>query len=332
MSERPGLVRSGSPRTSSDEPRTAVAAVLPSAVPDRQDRTGLARISIVAAIVVVTLGLLGFAGWVTGPRWLSELLPGTLPMKANAAVSLVLLGAALGLSVAGSGPRSPLVRALGLVVLLISTATAVEYVTGIDLGIDRILAADIAAPGAPYPGRMAVGAMVSFIAAALAILSLGRPWQGWHPSTVLAGVVAVVGGLGVLGYLYGAEQFTRTGSMTQIAFPAALALLVLSVGLVAARSDQDVMRVLTDRELSGQLTRRFLPTALLVVPFSVWLMLQLEQVGVLDERDGAAVVVTFEILLLGVIGVWMAGRTLRLEDSARRPDASATGCLTLPTT
>jgi Na+-driven multidrug efflux pump len=98
--------------------------------------------------------------------------------------------------------------------------------------------------------------------------------------------------LGVLGYLYGAEQFTRTGSMTQIAFPAALALLVLSVGLVAARSDQDVMRVLTDRELSGQLTRRFLPTALLVVPFSVWLMLQLEQVGVLDERDGAAVVVT----------------------------------------
>ena len=78
MSERPGLVRSGSPRTSSDEPRTAVAAVLPSAVPDRQDRTGLARISIVAAIVVVTLGLLGFAGWVTGPRWLSELLPGTL--------------------------------------------------------------------------------------------------------------------------------------------------------------------------------------------------------------------------------------------------------------
>jgi diguanylate cyclase (GGDEF)-like protein/PAS domain S-box-containing protein len=162
---------------------------------------------------------------------------------------------------------------------------------------------------------MAVGAMVSFIAAALAILSLGRPWQGWHPSTVLAGVVAVVGGLGVLGYLYGAEQFTRTGSMTQIAFPAALALLVLSVGLVAARSDQDVMRVLTDRELSGQLTRRFLPTALLVVPFSVWLMLQLEQVGVLDERDGAAVVVTFEILLLGVIGVWMAGRTLRLEDS-----------------
>jgi hypothetical protein len=265
---------------------------LPSAVPDRQDRTGLARISIVAAIVVVTLGLLGFAGWVTGPRWLSELLPGTLPMKANAAVSLVLLGAALGLSVAGSGPRSPLVRALGLVVLLISTATAVEYVTGIDLGIDRILAADIAAPGAPYPGRMAVGAMVSFIAAALAILSLGRPWQGWRPSTVLAGVVAVVGGLGVLGYLYGAEQFTRTGSMTQIAFPAALALLVLSVGLVAARSDQDVMRVLTDRELSGQLTRRFLPTALLVVPFSVWLMLQLEQVGVLDERDGAAVVVT----------------------------------------
>ncbi len=317
MSERRGRVRSGSPRTSSDEPRTAAAAVLPWAVPDRRDRTWLARISIVAAIVVVTLGLLGFAGWIIGPSWLSELLPGTLPIKANAAVSLVLLGAALCLSVAGFGPRSRLVRALALVVLFISTATAVEYVTGIDLGIDRFLAADTATPGAPYPGRMAVGAMVSFIAAALALLSMGRSWRGWHPSTVLAGVVAAVGGLGTLGYAYGSEQFTRIGSTTQIAFPAALALLVLSVGLVAAGSEQGFMRALTDRELSGQLTRRFLPTALLVVPFSVWLMLQFEHDGVWTERDGAAVVVTFEIFLLAVIGVWITSRTLRLEDSRK---------------
>jgi diguanylate cyclase (GGDEF)-like protein/PAS domain S-box-containing protein len=267
--------------------------------------------ALLAALIAVALGLSVLLGWASGLGALSAFLPGALPMKPNAALLLVFLGTALAVNAVGHRPR--LVDALAIVVLAVAFATTLEYATGVDLGIDRLLWSDVARSGAPYPGRMALGSVVGFGAGAFGLLSLGRTWRGWHLSAFLALIDALIGGLGVLGYAYGANELTSIGSVTQIAFPAALGLVVLAAGLIAADPHHGLMRVLRDPGMAGQMARRLLPTTLLVVPLAGWLKLALVQAGFFDDPLGVAVMVSFEVLVLGTVGVWTGVGLLRAE-------------------
>jgi PAS domain S-box-containing protein len=273
----------------------------------------LETVSLLAALATVSIGLIVLVGWATGSNALRSFLPDALPMKSNAAVVFVMLGVAVAVRIAGN--RRRLSQALALVVLLVASATALEYATGIDLGIDRLLATDVAQPGAPYPGRMAIGAVVALVADGFAILLLERSWRGWHPSAVLAVVAAIVGGLGIIGYSYGAPGFTSIGSSTEIAFPAALASVALSVSILAADPGNSLVQLITDRGLAGQLSRRLGPTVVLVLPVGAWLRLRLEHAGVLQEQTGSAVVIIVEVLVLGIFGFWTAVGILRLEQA-----------------
>jgi PAS domain S-box-containing protein len=271
------------------------------------------RSALLAGLLATALGVVVLAGWAAGLEPLKSFLPGDLPMKANAAVLLVLSGTTLTLQ--GSGRRTRVEDALAIVILGVATATALEYVAGVDLGIDRLLAPDVAQPGAPYAGRMAVGAVLGFAVTALALLVMGRSWRGWHPSAFLAIVAGLIGVLGILGYLYGASQLTSIGSVTQVAFPAALGLSVLAAGLVAADPEHGLMRLLRDPGLAGQLTRRLVPTIVLVLPVAGWLEIGLVQAGTLDEPVGVAAMVCLDILVLGGVGIWIAGGVAGLEDA-----------------
>jgi diguanylate cyclase (GGDEF)-like protein/PAS domain S-box-containing protein len=267
--------------------------------------------ALLLAVVAAALGLFVLLGWASGLGALSAFLPGALPMKPNAALLLVLLGIALAVHAVGHRPR--LVDALSIVVLAVAFATALEYATGVDLGIDRLLASDVARPGAPYPGRMALGSVIGFGVGAFGLLSLGRTWRGWHLSAFLAFIDALIGGLGVLGYAYGANELTSVGSVTQIAFPAALGIFVVGAGLIAADPQHGLMRVLRDPGMAGQMARRLVPTTLLIVPLAGWLKLALVQAGFFDDPLGVAVMVSFEVLVLGTVGVWTGGGILRAE-------------------
>ncbi|HEY5275243.1 MAG TPA: PAS domain S-box protein, partial [Coriobacteriia bacterium] len=267
--------------------------------------------ALLAALVALALGLSVLLGWASGLGALSALLPGAIPMKANAALLLVLL--ATGLVVHAVGHRPRLVDALAIVVLAVAFATALEYATGVDLGIDRLLASDVARSGAPYPGRMALGAVIGFGVGAFGLLSLGRTARGWHLSTFLALIIAGIGGLGVMGYAYGANELASIGSVTQIAFPAALGFVVLSAGLIAADPQHGLMWALRDPGLAGQIARRLMPTILLVVPLADWLQLTLVRAGFISDAVGEAAMVTFDILVLASVSVWTGGGVLRAE-------------------
>jgi PAS domain S-box-containing protein len=279
--------------------------------PRRLEADSVPTLAFAGALISMALGSLVLVGWVSGLYAQSVFVPGGLPMKANAALLLVLSGSALAIHVTSQRPR--LVRVLALVVISVASATALEYATGIDLGIDQLLASDVVAPGAPYAGRMAIGAVVAFGAGGLALLMLGRTWQGWHPTLLGALVVAVIGWLGVLGYAYGADEITSIGSQTRIALPAAIGFVVMAASLIAADPRHGPMLLLRDPGLAGQVARRILPTAALVVPLSGWLRIELTQAGVFDERAGTAFRVILEVLVIGLVGFWTTSRVWRLE-------------------
>ena len=172
--------------------------------------------------------------------------------------------------------------------------------------------------GRHTPGRMAVWAVVGFGAGALALAALGRTWRGWRPSPALAMVDLVIGGLGVLGYLYGATDLTSIGSSTRIAFPAALGFVMLAGALAAADPAHGIMQLLRDPGSAGQIARRLALTAALVVPLGRWLVLGFVRSRVLEAPLGTALMVIFQLVILATVGTWVIDRARRAEQSRER--------------
>jgi PAS domain S-box-containing protein len=272
------------------------------------------QVSLTLSGLVVAIGAVGLAGWALGLPLLTSWLAGSVQTKVNAALCLVFLGLAVGLPVASARRRyARLSVILTLAVIAIAGATLFEHLFGVSLGIDQAFATDKAGATSPYPGRFAVQTAIGFISAALAILSIGRRLRDFYFAEALAGVCGVVGGISLLGYLYGAAALLSLGSSIQVSLPASVALVAIATAIVASHPDHGLVALWRDTNIAGQVFRRFLPAAVLVVPAGAWLRLVGERAGLYDESIGLSIMVAFEALVLVVVGAWTTARVRRLE-------------------
>ena len=108
----------------------------------------------------VSIGLLVIVGWMFNLQPLLSILPGSATMKPNTALGFILVGLSLLLSVEIKMPASGFRRFAASVcsglVILVGTATWVEYVWGFDLGIDQWIFPGSDRPGIALPGRMSI--------------------------------------------------------------------------------------------------------------------------------------------------------------------------------
>ncbi|MGA3030203.1 MAG: PAS domain-containing protein [Candidatus Limnocylindrales bacterium] len=271
-------------------------------------------IVLLLAGVDVIFGITVLAGWGLGLPLLKSWGSGLVETKINAAICFAGLGLALGLQLGpASRARSWLGRALAVVVIAIAGATLFEHLTGIGLGIDQALAPDTVSAVSPHPGRFAVQTAVAFIGASLAILALGRKVRGLYLSEALAIVCGSIGGISVLGYMYGAGALESTGSAAQVSLPSSIVLTTTGVALIAANVHHSLLRLMDDSGVPGQVIRRILPAALLVIPAGAWLRLVGERAGLYDEAVGLSIMVAFEALILVAVGAWTTIRVRQLE-------------------
>ncbi len=203
---------------------------------------------------------------------------GPVPVYANAAVGLIACGlGCIGLATS----RSRLAFGAGAVALLIGGATFLQFVFGLDLRIDTLLADDFMMRGR-LPGRMpAVSALaLTLTGSALALLSTARrPDLRFSMVGVLgAGVTALalvdllVGVTGLLGTL-------RRGLLLGAALPEMIAMLLIGAGLTYLAWERDSAQP----ELP-----RWIPVAsglgVLMTTVFVWRALVAEQNQLLDAR------------------------------------------------
>ena len=282
---------------------------------------GSRRVSIGISAALVVFGLSVLVGWVSGLDLLTSWNPGHVQTKVNAALRFMLLGLAMGVSVGSASPRRIwLARGLALLAMALAGATLLEHLGGIDLGIDQALHADPVSASSPHPGRFAVQTAIAFISAALAVLTLGRRSRWRDATQALAVVCASIGGVSLLGYLYGADVLQSIGSATQVS-PASVSLVALGLALIAADPEHSLVRLASDPGPAGQVLRRFLPAALLVVPLGAWVRLVGERAGLYDEAVGLSIMVSFEALLLVAVGTWTTAHAVRIEERRRQAEA-----------
>jgi len=272
---------------------------------------------VAAAVGLIAVGAL--AGWALGISDLTSWLPGAVTMKVNAALCLLGLAIALALLASDPGKLHPWARVAALLVAAIALATLVEYL-GVNLGIDELFAKDLTSAGSLHPGRFAVLTAFGFLAAALAVLSIGRCVRGIHPSEPLAAASAAIGGVSLMGYMYGADALIGPESVNQVALPAAVALTLLAVGLIAVDPEHALARQVTDPGPAGQVIRRIFPAAVLIVPVGAWLRLMGERAGLYDESVGLSILVTVEALVLVAIGAWTTASVRRLVQERRQAE------------
>ena len=270
-------------------------------------------------MAVASAGVL--AGWVLGWPLLTSWLPGGVQTKINAAICLLLLAVAFCLIVSTPSRRGLQVMgaAMAVAVLALAGATLFEHFSGVDLGIDQTFAADSASASSPHPGRFAVQTSIAFLCAAMALLAMGRRIRGVYLTEWLGVACGCVGGVGVLGYMFGANELLALGSASQISLPASCTLTLMGTALVAANPDQRIVRLVTDPGNAGQVMRVFLPAALLVVPAGAWARMWGERAGFYDESIGLTIMVAFEAIVLAAVGVWTTSRVQALE--AERAEA-----------
>jgi len=246
---------------------------------------------------------------VAGTGLLTAIAPRGFAMTANSAFGLMLIGAAATLR--GREDIGLVRKALSLLaallVLGIGIATLAEHMLRIDLSID-----DLIAPGTrpgPHPGRPSppTALALSLLAGALLLFDV-RPTARVRPSEWLALAAGFTALTALLGFVFGAELRYRVTRIPLIgtALPTAIALLLISVGLLLQRPTAGVMRVATSRGPGGQQFRRFVfPAILIPIVVGVVVTFPLRAVG----SEALAVVVAVLAAAMIMVGLFVLGGT-----------------------
>lgn len=287
------------------------------------------RLSGTSDRLVVSLGafsaLLGLSvllGWYAHVPRLIQLAPHLAPMPANSALCFVLCGC--GLIAVGLGRRLAGL-ALGGVAATAGLLTLIEYVFGLDLGIDSLLIVPYLSAGSLHPGRIPPNAALCFVLAGAALALMGhRKDPHWRLlALALAGSIIVsVGVAGFFGYVSGFDTY-GWGRLNRMALRGMLGFAALGVAILAWAWRASRQR---DGELPGWL---FAPVALAVATVTVcmWQAIIVSEevriqalagVNALGRSRLPGVVLAFGTLLAALLGATVhLGQTARLRARER---------------
>ncbi len=209
-------------------------------------------------------------GWGFGLASLRSLVPGLSTMKANTAIGV----AALGLSVAFTG-RTGHLRVIGRVAaalaLVLGVLTLAEYVFHWNAGIDQLLFSDPATPQAAFPGRPAIATALMIVLLGVAQSSANLPaLRVVRSAAALA--VSLIAWAALNGYVFGAEALRAVPLFSSVALHTAIAILLLSVGVLAVEPTSWPMRTAFARGSGGTVCRWLLPPAIVAPPLLGWLL------------------------------------------------------------
>ncbi|MEH2283319.1 MAG: PAS domain S-box protein [Nostoc sp.] len=298
-----------------------------------QDRFKISTNSLVARVasaIAVFVGSLVLVGWCLGIEVLKRGFPGSpATMKVNTAVCFVLCGVSLWLFLTGKGreegterkdsklfPQFPTIlisRVCAIAVTTITALTLCQYLFGWNFGIDELVFRDsLISLATSHPGRMGVNTALNFMLVSIALQLLIHPKT--HRSYWYAQIIALIASLisfqALMGYaykvkvLYGLAPYT-----TSMALHTAVLFLLLSMGILWARAEQGLMKVVTSETYFGLLARRLLVAAI-AVPFIVgWVIVEGQRAG---KYDPAFAVSVFAIVLIVIftILIWQSAAVI----------------------
>ncbi len=196
-------------------------------------------LALVGSLLSIALGLLVLLGWYTHNVSLVQVHPTFVPMQYNTALGFLLCGSGL-LLLRFNRPGAALL--FGIAAQLVGGLTLIEYLAGVDLGIDQIFMEHYITVQTSHPGRMAPNTALCFTLTGMGVFS------GWllagqkrHSQVVgiLGALVFALGAVALAGYPFHLETAYGWGNLTRMAIHTASGFVVLGVGLVVFAWNRD---------------------------------------------------------------------------------------------
>jgi PAS domain S-box-containing protein len=189
-----------------------------------------------AAMIAALIGLVALTGWAFRLPILTSVLPGSLEMKANTAIALILCSVALLILVdqASTGLQR-LGQGIALAACAIGLATLAEYLFGWQMGIDELIFKDSAGDFNVIGARMSPFSAIACSAIGFALVA--APYRAFHRATQLAaGIATVIGAVSLLGHLWDAGELITDRWLPPLAINTAGCFVLLGGGVLLASS------------------------------------------------------------------------------------------------
>jgi PAS domain S-box-containing protein len=281
------------------------------------------RASVLSGLLAALIGGTALAGWtLEPPPGLHDLLAPRAGFPPSAALGLLLLGA--GVALVAPDWRRPWIRRLALVPAAAAFALGVGGLVEGVAGVDLVLTGRLAAWQVLAAGRMASLTAVELLlgALALATLSIGRRRE-LLAAQILALAVLGVAGVALTGHLYGLHVLLQAVSQVAVvSLPSLVGWLAVALGLLFARPEVGVMRLVVDPTAGGASVRRLLPVTVVLVLLLGALRVWGEGRGVIPGALGSAIFAVTTVFLIGGLIVWNALRLREAERSLLREQES----------
>lgn len=275
----------------------------------------LRRAGAVLHLYLLAGGLVSFLGWALDQPRLTDWFGTGISIQPNTAIATMLASAGLVAFAAGWRRTA---AAIGAMLTLIGGSVLVEYVSGLDFGVDTLFLFDRTwgGTGVLSPGLMGGAAATSFTLLGVALALATRPGRWRRIAPFLALAPACIACLGLVGYAYGAHALYTVPRLTAIAAQTATFLLAGSVALVMSMPGHGPMRLFLDTSAGGLLARRAFPVILLV-PFLIGLAdVEADRSAFYEHEFGSALKTLAEMILLTGF-LWGTASMLRRQVRAR---------------
>ncbi len=214
-------------------------------------------------------------------------------------------------------------RVCAITVSVIAALTLSQYLFGWNIGIDELLFGDSPTSVATlHPGRMGLNTALNFMLISVALNHLADPknQRSYWYAQILALIAILISFQVLIGYAYKVEMIYGIAlHTTSMALHTALLFIALGIGVLWARAEQGLMRVVISDTYGGLLARRLLVAAI-AVPFVVgWLIVEGQRAG---KYDPAFAISVFAIILIVIFAVLIWQSAAVIEHLSNQRDIS----------
>jgi signal transduction histidine kinase len=199
-------------------------------------------IIVFTAILIIVDGLSICIGWWTRSPSVVQWFSDDTPIHFNTAVGFILLGfGELGLVLC----RRNLVNWAAGAVLALAAAEMSEWMLGVDMGIDTLLAVPFVGADALHPGRMSANTAACFLLVAGAQILMSRPEKDAAITTAAAVIMKTVAGgiafIALLGYIVGLKNAHGWSESAGMGVASWCGFLLIIVARIAALWKRDII-------------------------------------------------------------------------------------------
>lgn len=230
---------------------------------------------LLAAFLVTIVGMFAMYNAQQDFWILQYRLSDIIPIQRNTGIGFVLCGCALMLRCVAGFASTHIARTflailaslIALSVTALGVVTLVQYLGGMNLGVDQLFAVTSDAKS-PFMARMAPLTALGFALTGLCMLLVDyRSSRGHYLAEYGAFILAGVMGIPLIGHLYNVMAIEEMDATQVMAPYISVVFFALAVGILSARPTHPLMSLWNSTSPGGPLLRRLLPNSLLLLVF-----------------------------------------------------------------